>query len=203
MQPSTYAIPLDMPGRLYVMAKPSPDWLQEDIAAWRLMGLDRIVSLLTPGEEQEMGLAAEAEFCRSQGLDFLSFPIPDRGLAALRHPRPADPGRTSCRKSGRHSLPRRDRTLRHAGLLHPERPRRERGDGHRPRQPCPRRAGAGHRRAGRVYPWLPDRLKAACFPRQSCFHEHDQQSVPPGLSATRGFTSPRPAGARDGWHRRN
>jgi protein-tyrosine phosphatase len=81
MQPSTYAIPLDMPGRLYVMAKPSSDWLQEDIAAWRLMGIDRIVSLLTPGEEQEMGLAAEAEFCRSKSLDFLSFPIPDRGLA--------------------------------------------------------------------------------------------------------------------------
>jgi protein-tyrosine phosphatase len=51
------------------------------IAAYRLMGMERIVSLLTHDEAEELGLSAEAAFCRDERMAFLQFAIPDRGLA--------------------------------------------------------------------------------------------------------------------------
>jgi protein-tyrosine phosphatase len=80
MQPSVYPIPLDLPGRLWIMPKPSPEWLAEDIAAYRAMGMDKIISLMTRDETEELGLADEADLCRNHGMDFLQFPILDRGL---------------------------------------------------------------------------------------------------------------------------
>ena len=62
------------------MPKPSTEWLRDDIAAYRVMGMTRIISLLTGEEVRELGLAAEAEFCRNEGMNFLQHPIPDRGL---------------------------------------------------------------------------------------------------------------------------
>jgi hypothetical protein len=91
MQPSAYPIPLDLPGRLWIMPKPSAEWLSDDIAAWRSMGMDRIVSLVAHDEAAELGLAGEADVCRKHGMDFVHLPIPDRGLpeqrafAALAH----------------------------------------------------------------------------------------------------------------------
>ena len=63
------------------MARPrAGDWLSEEIARWKNAGIDVVVSLLETQEVTELGLQREAEFCRSGGIEFISFPIPDRGV---------------------------------------------------------------------------------------------------------------------------
>jgi len=42
--------------------------------------VDVIVSALTPVEAKELGLLEEGHFCKSTGLEFLSFPIEDRSV---------------------------------------------------------------------------------------------------------------------------
>ena len=67
--------------RLAIMARPrSGDWLGDEVAAWREAGVGTVVSLLEPGEVEELGLEAESGLCRGQGIAFLSFPIADRGV---------------------------------------------------------------------------------------------------------------------------
>ena len=68
-------------GRLAIMARPrAGDWLSEEIAQWKNAGIDVVVSLLEIQEVTELGLQREAELCRSGGIEFVSFPIPDRGV---------------------------------------------------------------------------------------------------------------------------
>ena len=63
------------------MARPrAGDWLEDEVAHWRAEGVGLVVSLLEPAEARELGLEAEAEACRAQGIEFLNFPIPDRGV---------------------------------------------------------------------------------------------------------------------------
>jgi protein-tyrosine phosphatase len=63
------------------MARPRADeWLQAEIDSWKTSGVDMVVSLLEQEEVSELGLQREAELCRSRAIDFMSFPIPDRGL---------------------------------------------------------------------------------------------------------------------------
>ena len=72
-------------GRLAIVARPrGGDWLQDEILSWGRSGFHVIVSLLTPEEENELELTGEADRCRSEGLEFVSFPIPDRGVPASR-----------------------------------------------------------------------------------------------------------------------
>ncbi|MBZ5620202.1 MAG: dual specificity protein phosphatase family protein [Acidobacteriia bacterium] len=54
------------------------DWLEEEIASWRRAGIDAVLSLLTPEEEHDLDLKAEGQEARAQGIEFISFPIPDR-----------------------------------------------------------------------------------------------------------------------------
>ena len=64
-----------------IMARPrADDWLETEINAWKNSGVDVVISLLKREEVSELGLEREAELCRSYGIDFISFPIPDRGL---------------------------------------------------------------------------------------------------------------------------
>jgi protein-tyrosine phosphatase len=84
MQPSVYRIPLEGPGSLWIIPKPSAEWMAEDIAAYRLMGTCKIVSLLTVDEAAQLGLSDEASCCAEQGLSFVNYPIPDRGMAENR-----------------------------------------------------------------------------------------------------------------------
>jgi protein-tyrosine phosphatase len=56
------------------------DWLPDDIDLLRRSGIDVIVSALTPTETEELGLLEEAECCRTNGIEFLSFPIEDRSV---------------------------------------------------------------------------------------------------------------------------
>jgi protein-tyrosine phosphatase len=50
------------------------------VKAWRAAGLDIVVSLLTPGEIEELDLEQEKALCLEQGIQFRSFPIQDRGV---------------------------------------------------------------------------------------------------------------------------
>jgi protein-tyrosine phosphatase len=68
-------------GRVAIAARPrGDDWLESEITGWKSAGLDVVVSLFEPDEISELGLRREAELCRAQGIEFISFPIADRGL---------------------------------------------------------------------------------------------------------------------------
>jgi hypothetical protein len=68
-------------GRLAVMPRPrAADWLQDEVASWQHSGFHCVVSLLEPAEIGELGLEREGEVCKQFGLDFLLFPIADRGV---------------------------------------------------------------------------------------------------------------------------
>jgi protein-tyrosine phosphatase len=71
------------PGRLAISARPrGGDWLEDEVESWRRAGLDVVVSLLTPDEEEALDLQREKQFCRDSGLDFRPFPIVDRSVPA-------------------------------------------------------------------------------------------------------------------------
>jgi protein-tyrosine phosphatase len=83
MKPSIYPVPLYVSGRFYVMPKPSGDWLEDDIGAMRLEGIDYVVSMLTGDEVEELGLTEEPEICGRLGVAFSRFAIEDRGVPEL------------------------------------------------------------------------------------------------------------------------
>lgn len=65
--------------RLAIAPRPrGGDWLEDDLRALKRDNVDILVSLLTPEENQELGLVDEDSICRTVGIDFRSFPIPDR-----------------------------------------------------------------------------------------------------------------------------
>ncbi|MGJ5116975.1 phosphatase domain-containing protein [Bradyrhizobium oligotrophicum] len=79
--PRLHWIDLPTPGRLAIAARPrAEDWLDDDIAAWARERIAVVASLLEPAEADELGLQREPALCRSHGMAFVSFPIPDRGL---------------------------------------------------------------------------------------------------------------------------
>jgi protein-tyrosine phosphatase len=81
MVSQVYWIDLPTSGRLAIMARPrAGDWLDDEIAAWRLEGIDCVVSLLEPWEVTELGLQRDPALCREHGMEFASLPIPDRGV---------------------------------------------------------------------------------------------------------------------------
>lgn len=78
---SPFRIPTDTPGRLAILARPrGGDWLQDDIAEWKRAGVRTAVSLLTTDENDELELFHECEKCEHSEIEFVSFPISDRGL---------------------------------------------------------------------------------------------------------------------------
>lgn len=67
------------PGKLALAARPrGGDWLGDEVASWKQAGVNAVLSLLTSEEEQDLELSDEAGETREQGLEFSSFPIPDR-----------------------------------------------------------------------------------------------------------------------------
>jgi protein-tyrosine phosphatase len=86
MRPQVNWIVVPIAGRLAIMARPrAGDWIDDEISAWRAEGIDLVVSLLEQEEIGELSICREADLCREQGMEFISFPIPDRGVpAALR-----------------------------------------------------------------------------------------------------------------------
>jgi protein-tyrosine phosphatase len=67
------------PGKLALASRPrGADWLEDEMAGWRGAGIDTVLSLLTPQEEQELDLKREADEAKARGMKFVSLPIPDR-----------------------------------------------------------------------------------------------------------------------------
>ena len=103
-----YWIPGPWPGRLAILPRPrGGDWLADDVRFWRQSGLDIVVSLLTSEEAKEFALAQEEESCRANGIEFLAFPVVDRGVpsspaAALDLVRQLDTALTEGKNVGIH-----------------------------------------------------------------------------------------------------
>lgn len=71
------------PGRIAMSARPrGGDWLRDEVSDWKRAGVSTVVSLLEPEEEQDLDLQGEAAEVLRQGLEFTSFPIPDRQVPA-------------------------------------------------------------------------------------------------------------------------
>lgn len=67
------------PGKLALASRPRGGaWLQEEMAGWRRAGIDTVLSLLTPEEEDDLDLKREAREAKTSGMKFISLPIPDR-----------------------------------------------------------------------------------------------------------------------------
>ena len=81
MRTELYWIAGPWPGRLAIMPRRrGGDWLEDEIQSWRRSGVDVVVSLLTREEQMELNLPDEAALCRANGIEFVSFPIVDRGV---------------------------------------------------------------------------------------------------------------------------
>jgi protein-tyrosine phosphatase len=81
MRKELFLIEGSWPGKLAVGPRPrGGEWLQDDIAGWRREGIEAVLSLLTPEEERDLDLGEEASEVRSQKMEFISFPIPDRQI---------------------------------------------------------------------------------------------------------------------------
>lgn len=67
--------------QMAIVARPrGGEWLRDDLASLKSGGIDVLVSFLQPYEEQELGLQDEKCLAGDVGLEFISFPIPDRQL---------------------------------------------------------------------------------------------------------------------------
>jgi protein-tyrosine phosphatase len=85
MRTELYWIEGPWPGKLAISLRPrGGDWLEDEVRSWQQSGLEVIVSLLTDDETVGLDLAQEAELCQVHGLQFLAFPIVDRGVPSSR-----------------------------------------------------------------------------------------------------------------------
>ncbi|WP_395651390.1 protein-tyrosine phosphatase family protein [Brevundimonas sp.] len=67
--------------RLAIMARPrSGDWMEDEVDNWKREGVGVVISLLEPDEIEDLGLEGEAALCASRSIQFVSYPIPDRGV---------------------------------------------------------------------------------------------------------------------------
>jgi protein-tyrosine phosphatase len=83
MRPSLYWLPFRQGRRLAIMPRPrAGDWLADEVAGWRTEGIDTVVSLLEQEEIAELELHQLPAACRNADIEFVSFPIPDRGIPA-------------------------------------------------------------------------------------------------------------------------
>ena len=83
MVPDLFWIPGPWRGRLAVVTRPrGGDWLQDEARGWKGAGIDAVVSLLESEEAAQLELNNEANLAQANGVRFISFPIPDRGVPA-------------------------------------------------------------------------------------------------------------------------
>jgi len=79
MRTELYWVDGPWPGKLALAARPrGGDWLGDEIAGWKRVGVEAVLSLLTPEEEKELDIQKEPNAVREAGLQFTSFPILDR-----------------------------------------------------------------------------------------------------------------------------
>jgi protein-tyrosine phosphatase len=83
MSPDLFWIAGPWRGRLAIATRPrGGDWLNDEVSGWRRAGIDVVVSLLESKEADQLGLLEESKVAEAEGLRFISFPIPDRGVPA-------------------------------------------------------------------------------------------------------------------------
>ena len=83
MTPDLFWIAGPWTGRLAIAARPrGGDWLDDEGRGWRAAGLDILVSLLEEEEAAQLDLVNEQRAAAANGVRFVSFPIPDRGVPA-------------------------------------------------------------------------------------------------------------------------
>lgn len=75
---SIYRIGEVQKGTLYIMPRPSPTHLEDDICCFKAVGVDVIFSFLEKEEEARLGLELEEALAERHGIQFYSFPIIDR-----------------------------------------------------------------------------------------------------------------------------
>jgi protein-tyrosine phosphatase len=81
MRPALHVIAWPGPGRLATMAHPrGGPWLADEMAGLARAGVDVFVSALTWDEDRRLGLTEVASAAAAEGIEFLSFPIADRGV---------------------------------------------------------------------------------------------------------------------------
>lgn len=65
--------------RLAIVLRPRGGaWLKDELALIKRAGVDVLISMLEADEAAELGLSNEAAVCKTAGVTFRSFPIPDR-----------------------------------------------------------------------------------------------------------------------------
>lgn len=62
------------------MAHPRGSWLADDMSALAALGVAVLVSALTDDEQRRLALGGVAEAARTAGLEYIQFPIVDRGV---------------------------------------------------------------------------------------------------------------------------
>lgn len=80
MRTALHVIAWPGPGRLATMAHPrGGDWLADEMAGLAAAGVDVLVSALTWEEDHRLGLLEEPGAAKAAGIEYVSFPIADRG----------------------------------------------------------------------------------------------------------------------------
>jgi protein-tyrosine phosphatase len=81
LQPEIFWVRGIAPARLALMPRPrGGEWLEDEIAGWKRASIDTVVSLLESHEIRDLELQGEERLCQAAGIDFLTFPIADRGV---------------------------------------------------------------------------------------------------------------------------
>jgi len=81
MRPALHVIDGPYPGRLATMAHPrGGPWLADEMAGLARAGVDVFVSALTWEEDHRLGLTQVAAAAAAAGIEFVPFPIADRGV---------------------------------------------------------------------------------------------------------------------------
>lgn len=76
-----YKIDAAVAGRIAIAARPrGGGCLKTDVGEWKNAAVNLAVSLLECHETFELGLQQEDFLCRSNGIEFVSFPIADHGV---------------------------------------------------------------------------------------------------------------------------
>lgn len=81
MNPDLFWVPGPWHGKLAVLGRPrGGDWLEDEVGGWKRAGLEVVISLLEAAEAAQLDLTDEGAAAQSKSLQFISFPIPDRGV---------------------------------------------------------------------------------------------------------------------------
>ena len=82
---TSYLIKGPWPGELAIIPRPrGGDWLEDEVRSLRQEGFQTVVSMLTREEAEEFDLTEESVIVRDHGLQFLNYPVPDRGVPSSR-----------------------------------------------------------------------------------------------------------------------